>query len=101
VKLSNGRKVFVRLSSTPPSRSRLSLSLFEGPAQCIRSRYMTPRLNLHLDLSIERWYMDNPLSRLCLPVVYFLLFKVGITGVLSASVLFLCLGIGLGWRTAV
>jgi hypothetical protein len=58
-------------------------------------------LYLHLDLSIERRYMDNPLRHSCLPVVYFLLFKVGITGVLSASVLFLCLGIGLGWRTSV
>jgi hypothetical protein len=44
VKLSNDGKVFVQLSSTPPPRSRLSLSLFEGPAQCTRSRYMIPRL---------------------------------------------------------
>jgi hypothetical protein len=47
-----------------------------------------PRLYLHLDLSIEWRNMDNPLRHTCLPVVYFLLFKVGITGVLSASVLF-------------
>jgi hypothetical protein len=45
--------------------------------------------------------MDNPPRHSCLSVVYFVLFKVGITGVLSASVLFLCLGIGLGSRTAV
>jgi hypothetical protein len=48
------------------------------------------------DLSIEQRYMDNPQGHSCLPVVYFLLFKVGITGVLSAPVLFRCLGIGLG-----
>jgi hypothetical protein len=88
---------FFRLSSTPP-RSRLSWSLFEGPAQCTRSRYMTSLLHR---LSIERRYMDNTPRHSCLPVVYFLLVKVGITGVLSASVLFLCLGIGLGWRTTV
>jgi hypothetical protein len=40
-KLSNDGKVFVRLSSTPPSRSRLSWSLFEGPTQCTRSRHIT------------------------------------------------------------
>jgi hypothetical protein len=101
VKLSSDEKVFVRLSSTPPPRSRLSVSQFEDPAQCTRSRYMTPRLYLHLYLSIERRNMDNPPRHTCLPVVYFLLFKVGITGVVSASVLFLSLGIGLGWRTTV
>jgi hypothetical protein len=47
-----------------------------------------PRLYLHIDLSIERRNMDNPPRHTCLLVVYFLLFKVGITGVLSASVLF-------------
>jgi hypothetical protein len=47
---------------------------------------MTPRLYLHLDLSIERRYMDNPLRHLCLPVVYFFCFYVGITELLSASV---------------
>jgi hypothetical protein len=47
-----------------------------------------PRLYLHLDLSIERRNMDNPPRHTCLPVVSFLFFKVGITGVLSASVLF-------------
>jgi hypothetical protein len=36
-----------------------------------------PRLYLHLDLLIERRYTDNPPRHLCLPVVYFLLFKVG------------------------
>jgi hypothetical protein len=60
-----------------------------------------PWLYLHLDLSIKRRYMDNLPRHSCLPGVYFLLFKVGITGVLSASVLCLCLGIGLGWRTTV
>jgi hypothetical protein len=59
-----------------------------------------PRLYLHLDLSIERRNMDNPPRHTCLPVVYFLLFKVGITGVLS-TLFFLSLGIGLGWRTTV
>jgi hypothetical protein len=53
------------------------------------------------DLSIQRWDMDNPPRHLCLPVVYCLLFKVRIAGVLSASVLFLCLGMSLGWRTTV
>jgi hypothetical protein len=52
--------------------------------------------------SVEKFsVLDNPPGHLCLPVVYFLLFKVGITGVLSTSVLFLCLGIGLGWSTTV
>jgi hypothetical protein len=86
-------KVFVRLSSYPPPHSRLSWSLFEGPAQCTRSRHMTPWLYLRLDLSIERRYMDNPQRHSSLPVVYFLCFMV-ITCVLSASVLFLCLCIG-------
>jgi hypothetical protein len=53
------------------------------------------------DLSIERRNMDNQPRCPCLPVVYSLLFKVGIAGVLSASVLFLCLGIGLGRRITV
>jgi hypothetical protein len=34
-------------------------------------------------------------------MVYFLVFKVEIIGVLPASVLFLCLDMGLGWRTTV
>jgi hypothetical protein len=33
--------------------------------------------------------MDNSPRHVCLPIVYFLLFKVGITGVLSTSVLFI------------
>jgi hypothetical protein len=49
---------------------------------------MTPRLYLHLDLSIERRYMDNPPRHSCLPVVYLFRFSffVGITRLLSASV---------------
>jgi hypothetical protein len=42
-------------------------------AQCIRSRYMTRRLYLHLDFSIERRHMDNPQRHSCLPVVRFLI----------------------------
>jgi hypothetical protein len=64
--------------STPPSRSRLSWSLFGGLAQYTRSRYMTPRLYLHLDLSIEQRHIDNPPRHSCLPMVYFLSFYVGI-----------------------
>jgi hypothetical protein len=47
-----------------------------------------PRLYLHIDFSIEQRNMDNPPRHTCLPVVYFLLFNIGITGVLSTSVLF-------------
>jgi hypothetical protein len=42
----------------------------------------TPPDSAH-DLSIEPWRMDNPPRHSCLPVGSFLLFKVGITGVLS------------------
>jgi hypothetical protein len=80
VKLSNDGKVFVRLSSTPPPRSRLSWSLFKGPAQCTWSRHMTPWLYLHLDLLIERRYMDNPPRHSCLLVVYFFCLKLGLPG---------------------
>jgi hypothetical protein len=50
--------------------------------------YDDPRLYLHLDLSIGRRNMDNPPRHTCLPMVYFLLFKVGMTSVLSASIIF-------------
>jgi hypothetical protein len=36
-----------------------------------------PRLYLHLNLSIERRYMDNPPRHSCLPVVYFFCLKLG------------------------
>jgi methylglutaconyl-CoA hydratase len=51
VKLGNDRKGFVRLSSTPPPRSRLRWSLFEGPAQCTRSRYTCPTVIVGLNIS--------------------------------------------------
>jgi hypothetical protein len=79
MKLGNDGKASVRLYSTSPPLSRLSWSLFEGPT-------WWTRLYLHLDLSIERRHMDNPLRHSCLPVVYFLLFYVGVIGLLSASV---------------
>jgi hypothetical protein len=56
------------------------------PAQCTRSRYMTPRLYLPLDLSIERRYMVNPPRHWVSACGLLLFFYVEITGLLSTSV---------------
>jgi hypothetical protein len=94
VKPRNDGEVFAQLYSTPP-RSRLSWR----PCPMYSIRRMTPRLYLHLDLLIERRYIDNPPRHFCLPTAHVILFWDYWCAFCLCFCL--CLYMGLRWRTPV